>query len=110
VGKPSLNAAQSYANAKGRVFLLVLAYPGCPATKAVKWLLLLLLLIASRLAFVYTRNYDILTDVYQLTQYSIRPEAVVVLDALAHLRDDSILGLPGGLVVRKITPFHEVPQ
>jgi len=42
VGKPSLNAAQPYAKAEGRVFLLVPAYPGCPGTKAVKrWLLLL---------------------------------------------------------------------
>jgi len=39
VGKPSLNAAQPYAKAEGRVFLLVPAYPGCPGTKAVKrWL------------------------------------------------------------------------
>jgi len=44
VGKPSLNAAQPYAKAEGRVILLVLAYPGCPGTKAVKRLLLLLLL------------------------------------------------------------------
>jgi len=44
VGKPSLNAVKSYAKAKGRVFLLVPAYPGCPGTKAVKRLLLLLLL------------------------------------------------------------------
>jgi len=36
VGKPSLNAAQPYAKAEGRVFLLVPAYPGCPGTKAVK--------------------------------------------------------------------------
>jgi len=36
VGKLSLNAAQLYAKAEGRVFLLVLAYPGCPGTKAVK--------------------------------------------------------------------------
>jgi len=42
VGKPSLNAAQPYAKAEGRVFLLVPAYPGCPRTKAVKRLLLLL--------------------------------------------------------------------
>jgi len=35
VGKPSLNAAQPYAKAEGRLFLLVLAYPGCPGTKAV---------------------------------------------------------------------------
>jgi len=41
VGKPSLNAAQPYAVAEGRVFLLVPTYPGCPGTKAVKWLLLL---------------------------------------------------------------------
>jgi len=38
--KPSLKAAQPYAKAEGRVFLLVPAYPGCPGTKAVKrWLL-----------------------------------------------------------------------
>jgi len=43
VGTPSLNAAQPYAKAEGRVFLLVLAYPGCHGTKAVKRLLLLLL-------------------------------------------------------------------
>jgi len=42
VWKPSLNAAQPYAKAEGRVFLLVPAYPGCPGIKAVKWLLLLL--------------------------------------------------------------------
>jgi len=41
VGKPSLNAAQPYAKAEGRLFLLVPAYPGCPGTKAVKRLLLL---------------------------------------------------------------------
>jgi len=40
VGKPSLNAAQPYAKAEGRVFLLVPAYPGGPGTKAVKRLLL----------------------------------------------------------------------
>jgi len=40
VGKPSLNAAQPYAKAEGRVFLLVPAYPGCPGTKAIKRLLL----------------------------------------------------------------------
>jgi len=45
VGKLSLNAAQPYAKAEGRVFLLVPAYPGCPGTKAVKGLLLLLLLL-----------------------------------------------------------------
>jgi len=45
VGKPSLNAAQPYAKAEGRVFLLVPTYPGCPGTKAVKRLLLLLLLL-----------------------------------------------------------------
>jgi len=39
-----MNAAQPYAKAEGRVFLLVPAYPGCPGTKAVKRLLLLLLL------------------------------------------------------------------
>jgi len=42
VGNPSLNAAQPYAKAEGRVFLLVPACPGCPGTKAVKRLLLLL--------------------------------------------------------------------
>jgi len=42
VGKPGLNAEQPYAKAEGRVFLLVPAYPGCPGTKAVKRLLLLL--------------------------------------------------------------------
>jgi len=41
MGKLSLNAAQPYAKAEGRVFLLVPAYPGCPGTKAVKRLLLL---------------------------------------------------------------------
>jgi len=40
VGKPSLNAAQPYAKAEDRVFLLVPAYSGCPGTKAVKRLLL----------------------------------------------------------------------
>jgi len=40
-----MNAAQPYAKAEGRVFLLVPAYPGCPGTKAVKWLLLLLLFL-----------------------------------------------------------------
>jgi len=40
VGKPILNAAQPFAKADGRVFLLVLAYPGCPGTNAVKQLLL----------------------------------------------------------------------
>jgi len=35
VEKPSLNAAQPYAKAEGKVFLLVPAYPGCPGTKAV---------------------------------------------------------------------------
>jgi len=39
-GETSLNAAQPYAKAEGRVFLLVLAYPGFPGTKAVKRLLL----------------------------------------------------------------------
>jgi len=43
VGKPSLYAAQPYAKAEGRVFLLVPAYPGSPGTKAVKRVLLLLL-------------------------------------------------------------------
>jgi len=42
VGKPSQNAAQPYAKADGRVYLLVPAYPGCLETKAVKRLLLLL--------------------------------------------------------------------
>jgi len=45
VGKPSLNAAQPYAKAEGRVFLLVPAYPGCPGTKAVKRLLLVVVVI-----------------------------------------------------------------
>jgi len=40
--RSSLNAAQPYAKAEGRVFLLVPAYAGCPGTKAVKRLLLLL--------------------------------------------------------------------
>jgi len=39
-GEPSLNAAQPYDKAEGRVFLLVLVYPGCPGTKAIKLLLL----------------------------------------------------------------------
>jgi len=39
VGKPSLNAAQPYAKAEGRVFLLVPAYPGCHGTNVVKRLL-----------------------------------------------------------------------
>jgi len=42
VGKPSLNAAQPYAKAEGRVFLLVPTCPGFPGTKAAKRLLLLL--------------------------------------------------------------------
>jgi len=42
VGKPSLNAAQPHAKAEGKVFLPIPAYPGCPRTKAVKRLLLLL--------------------------------------------------------------------
>jgi len=45
VGKPSLNAAQPYAKAEGRVFLLVPAYQGCPRTKAVEWLLLLFIVV-----------------------------------------------------------------
>jgi len=45
VGKPSLNAAQPYAKAEGRVFLLVPAYPGCPGTKAIKRLLLLVVVV-----------------------------------------------------------------
>jgi len=36
VGKPSQNAAQPYAKAEGRVFLLVPADQRCPGTKAVK--------------------------------------------------------------------------
>jgi len=35
-GETQRNAAQPYAKAKGRVFLLVPAYPGCPGTKAIK--------------------------------------------------------------------------
>jgi len=31
--------------AEGRVFLLVPAYPGCPRTKAVKWLLVVVVLV-----------------------------------------------------------------
>jgi len=53
VGKPSLNAAQSYAKAEGKVFLLVPAYPGCPGTKAVKRLLLLLLLNSNKVWLQY---------------------------------------------------------
>jgi len=45
VKKPSLNAAQPYAKAEGRMFFLIPAYPGCPGTKAVKQSLLLLLLL-----------------------------------------------------------------
>jgi len=45
VGKPSLNAAQLYAKAEGRLFLLVPAYWGCPGTKAVKRLLLLFVMM-----------------------------------------------------------------
>jgi len=41
VGKPSLYAAQPYAKAEGSVSSGT-AYPGCPGTKAVKRLLLLL--------------------------------------------------------------------
>jgi len=54
VGKASLNAAQPYAKAEGRVFLLVPAYPGCPETKAVKRLLLLLLFDT---AFTISKNH-----------------------------------------------------
>jgi len=50
VGKPSLYAAKPYAKAEGRVFLLVPAYPGCPGTKAVKRLLLLLVVVVPELA------------------------------------------------------------
>jgi len=52
VEKPSLNAAQPYAKAEGRVFFLVPAYLGCLGTKAVKRLLLLLLL------FKYDANVE----------------------------------------------------
>jgi len=52
VGKPSLNAAQPYAKAEGRVLLLVLTYPGCPGTKAVKRLLLLLLLLLMQIDYL----------------------------------------------------------
>jgi len=55
VGKPSLNAAQPYAKAEGRVFLLVPAYPGCPGTKAVKRLLLLLFIDANSVVSVLAR-------------------------------------------------------
>jgi len=51
VGKPSLNAAQPYAKAEGRVFLLVPAYLGCPGRKAVKRLLLLLLLLSLMVSY-----------------------------------------------------------
>jgi len=51
VGKPSLNAAQPYAKTEGRMFLLVPAYLGCPGTKAVKRLLLLLLLYLANFVF-----------------------------------------------------------
>jgi len=54
VGKPSLNAAQPYAKAEGRVFLLVPAYPGCPGTKAVKQLLLFFFFLAYKLVLVST--------------------------------------------------------
>jgi len=45
VRKPSVYAAQPYAKAEGRVFLLLPAYPGCPGTKAVKRLLLLVVVV-----------------------------------------------------------------
>jgi len=47
VGKPSLYAAQPYAKAEGRVFLLVSAYPGCPGTKAVKTVVVVVVTEAS---------------------------------------------------------------
>jgi len=47
VGKPSLNAAQPYTKAEGRVFLLVPAYPGCPGTKAVKRLVVVVVVVCS---------------------------------------------------------------
>jgi len=53
VGKPSLNAVQPFAKAEGRVFLLVPAYPGCPRTKAVKRLLLFLLLLLQSTTNLY---------------------------------------------------------
>jgi len=57
VGKPSLNAAQPYAKAEGRVFLLVPAYPGCPGTKAVKqWLLSSSLLFAKLVLVILLQN------------------------------------------------------
>jgi len=45
VGKSSLNAAQPYAKAEGRVFLLIPAYPGCPGTKAVKRLTVVVVVV-----------------------------------------------------------------
>jgi len=59
VGKPSLYAAQPYAKTEGRVFLLVPAYPGCPGTKAVKRLLLLLLSVVYLL-------FDVVVEYLQL--------------------------------------------
>jgi len=41
--QPERSTALCYCKAEGRVFLLVPAYPGCPGTKAIKRLLLLLL-------------------------------------------------------------------
>jgi len=42
------------------VFLLVPAYPGCPGTKAVKWLLLLFILHISVHFFIITRSIFLL--------------------------------------------------
>jgi len=56
VGKPSLKTAQPYAKAEGRVFLLVLAYPGCPGTKTVKRLVLLLLLLLLLQFYTWTQQ------------------------------------------------------
>jgi len=53
MGKPSPNAAQPYAKAEGRVSRLVPAYPGCPGTKAVKRLLLLLLLKQALFSIIF---------------------------------------------------------
>jgi len=57
VGTPSLNAAQPYAKAEGRVFLLVPAYPGCPGTKTVKWLLVGCLGVCIAVATIDTDVY-----------------------------------------------------
>jgi len=56
----------------------------------------------------FVKDYE--TKRKNVTVQRVLPETVVLLDVLVQVWNDCVFCLPCGLVVRQVSPFHEVPQ